>query len=104
MPSHLSFRFLHIIHARRFGFGTLEFPAWGIVRAMISSLFRPSPLGSDTMMVSGGVPDDDDILLRYYCCSLTALERRLCGWQMALFPVSRPECFSRRRMPPLRAM
>ena len=53
MPSHLSFLFLQIMHARRFGLGTAEFPRAAPVC---------SALGSDTMTVSRGEFDDDDML------------------------------------------
>lgn len=59
-PSHFSFRFLHIMHARRFGFGTVEFPP-------DPPSVAASPLGSETMIVSGGVPDEDDISVD--CCA-----------------------------------
>jgi hypothetical protein len=56
MPSHFSFLFLQIMHARRFGLGTVEFP-----RAAPDSPVC-SALGSDTMTVSRGEFDDDDML------------------------------------------
>jgi len=55
IPSHFNFLFLQIMHARRLGFGTLEFPPDPFS-------FCASPFGSEIMMVSGGVPDDDDII------------------------------------------
>jgi hypothetical protein len=59
-PSHFSFRFLQIMHARRFGFGTLELPrAAGSVAPLSASTWL---VGSDTMMVSDGEFDDDDML------------------------------------------
>ena len=60
MPSHFSFLFLQIMHARRFGLGTLELPPAGASIVMWSSSWRLS-VGSDTMMVSGGVSDDVDM-------------------------------------------
>lgn len=60
MPSHLSFLFLQIIHARRFGLGTLELPLAGSGPAPGSARF--SAPGSDTMMVSEGEFDDDDMV------------------------------------------
>lgn len=62
MPSHLSFLFLQIIHARRFGLGTLELPLAGSGPVPWSARF--SALGSDTMMVSDGEFDDDDMVPR----------------------------------------
>ena len=54
-PSHFNFLFLHIMHARRLGFGTLEFPP-------DPPSFAASPFWSETIIVSGGVPEEDDIL------------------------------------------
>ena len=50
-PSHFSFRFRHIMHARRFGLGTVELPPSG---GLFSAPFDPfSPLESVFMAVSG---------------------------------------------------
>lgn len=62
-PSHFNFLFLHIMHARRLGLGTLEFPA-------DPPSVAASPFWSETMIVSGGVPDDDDIFGRRRCAWL----------------------------------
>lgn len=40
-PSHFSFRFLQIIHARRFGFGTLE------LSGMLSRVGSSASLGAE---------------------------------------------------------
>jgi hypothetical protein len=56
IPSHFSFLLRHIIHARRFGFGTLEFP----FDSSTETAARTPPPGSDIMVVSGGVSDDDE--------------------------------------------
>ena len=61
IPSHFNFRFRHIMHARRFGLGTLEFPPAGASMVMRSPSASLSALGSETMMVSGGVPEDVDM-------------------------------------------
>jgi hypothetical protein len=55
IPSHFSFLFRHIMHARRLVFGTLAFP-------LIGKSAESGP-ASETMMVSGGVPADDDDML-----------------------------------------
>lgn len=70
-PSHFNFLFLHIMHARRLGFGTLEFPP-----APFS--FAAAPFDSETMTVSGGVPDDDDMLIAW--CASSCAERQTFGW------------------------
>jgi len=59
-PSHFSFLFLQIMHARRFGFGTLELPLAADSFAFCSA--SRWLVGSDTMMVSDGEFDDDDML------------------------------------------
>jgi hypothetical protein len=59
-PSHLSFRFLQIMQAKRFGFGTLEFPPPNISWTGLVPLWA-SMGESDIMMVSGGVPEVDDM-------------------------------------------
>jgi hypothetical protein len=61
MPSHFSFLFLQIMHARRFGFGTLEFPPGGASIVMWSPSASLSAVGSPTMMVSGGVSEEVDM-------------------------------------------
>jgi len=63
MPSHFNFLFLHIMQANRLGFGTLELPPAGAASGVRWSW---SVLGSDTMMVSGGVAEDDDMACRSY--------------------------------------
>lgn len=60
MPSHFSFLFLQIMHARRFGLGTLELPPAG-ASIVIWSSWSLSPLRSETMIVSGGVSEDVDM-------------------------------------------
>lgn len=59
MPSHFSFRFLHIIHASRFGLGTLELP---LVADSVGCSPSMRPAGSETMIVSDGEFDDDDMV------------------------------------------
>jgi len=83
IPSHFNFLFLQIIHARRFGFGTLELPraagSWGSISAWT--------VGSDTMMVSDGEFDDDDDMLSSpeacaWGCQSSGTKRR--PWNSAL--------------------
>lgn len=74
MPSHFNFRFLQIMQARRFGLGTLRLPAAGVSTVMCSPSESLSALGSDTMMVSGGVSDDVDIV-----AALRRLVRAACA-------------------------
>jgi hypothetical protein len=62
MPSHFNFLFLQIMHARRFGFGTLELPPGGASIVMWSPSASLSVVGSPTMMVSGGVSEDVDMV------------------------------------------
>lgn len=59
-PSHFSFLFLQIIHARRLGFGTLELPLTACSVALCSA--SRWLVGSETMMVSDGEFDDDDMV------------------------------------------
>lgn len=61
IPSHFSFRFLQIMHASRFGLGTLELPPVGASMEMWSPSASLSAPGSETMMVSGGVSEDVDM-------------------------------------------
>ena len=61
IPSHFNFRFLQIMHASRFGLGTLELPPVGASMEMWSPSASLSAPGSETMMVSGGVSEDVDM-------------------------------------------
>lgn len=74
IPSHFSFRFLHIMHARRLGLGTLAFPPGPIS-------FAAAPPGSETITVSGGVSDEDDMSIA--CCKF----RRRYAWACPILPL-----------------
>lgn len=63
IPSHFSFLLLHTMHARRFGFGTLEFPPVGAASSADPGrrVDWPWGLGSETMMVSEAASEDGDM-------------------------------------------
>jgi hypothetical protein len=60
IPSHFNFLFLQIMHANRFGFGTIELPFPGAPVVGLVSVASFSG-ASDTIIVSGGVADEDDM-------------------------------------------
>lgn len=60
VPSHFSLRFLQMIHARRLSFEAPMPPPLPSLSVARSTPFLPVPAESESMMVSGSVPDDDD--------------------------------------------